>query len=104
MTWKETCVMDLKIQLIADWLSGHYSKRLLSSTVFHQSSYGRSMDCPISISGPVQTGHQRLKNPIHLPSFPKEKQSLAGAQQKNPSISIEGFVQESQNNFHSIAT
>ncbi|MFM2483480.1 DDE-type integrase/transposase/recombinase, partial [Celerinatantimonas sp. YJH-8] len=26
--------MDLKIQLIADWLSGHYSKRLLSSKYF----------------------------------------------------------------------
>ena len=29
MPWKETCVMDQRIQFIADWLSGNYSKRAL---------------------------------------------------------------------------
>ena len=29
MPWKETCVMDQRIQFIADWLSGNYSKRTL---------------------------------------------------------------------------
>ncbi|MBF9001907.1 integrase core domain-containing protein [Vibrio nitrifigilis] len=31
MAWKETCVMDLKIKFISDWLSGRYTKTLLSS-------------------------------------------------------------------------
>jgi len=25
MPWKEICVMDLKVQLISDWLHGRYS-------------------------------------------------------------------------------
>lgn len=29
MPWKETCVMDQRIQFIADWLSGNYSKLAL---------------------------------------------------------------------------
>lgn len=31
MAWNETCVMDLKISLISDWLSGRFTKTMLAS-------------------------------------------------------------------------
>ena len=30
MPWKETCVMDQRVQMVGDWLSGEYSVSELS--------------------------------------------------------------------------
>ncbi|QRV23409.1 helix-turn-helix domain-containing protein [Marinomonas foliarum] len=30
MAWNETCVMDLKVSLVSDWLSGCYTKTMLA--------------------------------------------------------------------------